>query len=182
MQGVDLREWQSEDASRRIVAAFINTTVVVANDEASVLHSIEASSGGRPTLKAVTELQEMRQAIATPNAAAFGFVSQTGVKSLLQAYVLNAENRRGVADDSLTKARLLADTFGGLVKHAGWTAKFIDGAVEDHCSIGLADGVTDKLRASMLPDRGPELTELSFVPPDVHSFSIYKFHDSGSVW
>ena len=182
IQGVELQEWQSEDASRRIVAAFVNTTVVVANDESSVLHSIEATVGRRATLKDDPELQRMRQATEVPNPAAFGFLSQTGVKSLLQAYILNAENRRGVSDDSLTKARLFADTFGGLVKHAGWTAKFIDGEVEDHCSIGLADGVTDKLRVSLVPDRGPDLTELWFVPPDVHSFSIYKFHDGASVW
>ena len=182
IQGIDVQEWQSEDASRRIVAAFVNTTVVVANDESSVLHSIEASVGTRATLRDDPQLQGIRHAIEAPNTAAFGFVSQAGVKSLLQAYILNVENRRGVADDSLTKARLFADTFGGLVKHAGWTAKFIDGAVEDHCSIGVADGVTDKLRASMIPDRGPDLTEFWFVPPDVHSFSIYEFHDSASVW
>ena len=182
IQGIDVQEWQSEDASRRIVAAFVNTTVVVANDESSVLHSIEASAGRRATLKDGPEFQAMRNVTEAPNAATFAFVSQTGVKSLLQAYVLNAENRRGVSDDSLTKARLFADTFGGLVKRIGWTSKFIDGAVEDHCSIGLADGVTDKLRASLVPDRGPDLTELSLVPPDVHSFSNYKFHDSAGVW
>jgi len=182
MQGVDLQEWQSEDASRKIVVAFVNTTVIVANDESSVLHSIEASAGRRGTLRDGSDLQDIRRATESSNAAAFGFVSQSGVKSLLQAYILNVENRKGVSDDSLTKARLFADTFGGLVKHLGWASKFIDGAVEDHCYVGLANGVTDKLGASMLPDRGPELTELSFVPPDIHSFSIYRFHDSASVW
>ncbi|HMH45311.1 MAG TPA: hypothetical protein VK557_17625, partial [Pyrinomonadaceae bacterium] len=182
VQGVDLQEWQSGDGSRKIVVAFVNTTVVVANDESSVLHSIEASAGRRATLKDGSDLQDLRRATEASNAVAFGFLSASGVKSLLQAYVLNAENRKGVSDDSLTKARLFADTFGGLVKHIGWASKFIDGAVEDHCSVELANGVSDKLRASMLPDRGPELTELSFVPPDVHSLSIYRFHDSASVW
>src|SRR5205085_721103 len=160
----------------------VNTTVIVGNDESSVLHSVEADAGRRANLKDDPGLQGMRHATEAANAAAFGFVSQSGVKSFLQAYVLNGENRRGISDDSITKARLFADTFGGLVKYVGWTARFIDGAVEDHCSIGLADGVTDKLRASMVPDRGPDLTELSFVPPDVHSFSNYKFHDGPNVW
>src|SRR5438105_4603730 len=68
IQGVDVQEWQSEDASRRIVAAFVNTTVVVANDESSVLHSIEASVGSRATLKNDPELQGMRRATEAPNA------------------------------------------------------------------------------------------------------------------
>jgi hypothetical protein len=182
VQGVDLQEWQSEDASRKIVVAFVNTTVVVANDESAVLHSIEAVSGRRATLKDGSALQDLRHTTEASGAVAFGFVSQSGVKSLLQAYVLNAENRRGVSEDSLTKARLFADTFGGLITHIGWASRFVEGALEDHCSVGLANGVTDKLRASMLPDRGPELTELSFVPPDVQSFSIYRFHDTSSVW
>ncbi|MFN2577577.1 MAG: hypothetical protein ABR607_07800 [Pyrinomonadaceae bacterium] len=182
IQGVELQEWQSEDASRRIVAAFVNTTVVVANDESAVLHSIEAGTGGRATLKDSPEFQTVRHATKTRNPAAFGFVSQSGVRALLQAYVLNAENRRGISDDSLTKARLFADLFGGLIKHVGWTARFVDGGVEDHCWVGLAEGVTDKLGVSLVPDRGPDLTELSFVPPDVHSFSNYKFHDSPGVW
>src|SRR6266403_1607834 len=96
MQGVDLQEWQSEDASRKIVVAFVNTTVIVANDESSVLHSIEASAGRRATLRDGSDLQDIRRATEASNAAAFGFVSQSGVKSLLQAYVLNAENRKGV--------------------------------------------------------------------------------------
>jgi len=85
MQGVDLQEWQSEDASRKIVVAFVNTTVIVANDEASVLHSIEAGAGRRATLKDGSDLQDVRGATEASNAAAFGFVSQSGVKSLLQA-------------------------------------------------------------------------------------------------
>jgi sarcosine oxidase delta subunit len=42
--GVDLQEWQSEDGARRIVTAFINTAVIIGNDETAVLHAVEAAT------------------------------------------------------------------------------------------------------------------------------------------
>src|SRR4029077_16467596 len=100
-------------------------------------------------------------------------------KSLLQAYALKAEGGDGASTDSITKARLLADTFGGIVKNLGWTTRFTSGAVEDHFSIALAEGINDRLRNSMSPDRSPDLSQVSFAPADAHSVSIYSFHDTG---
>ena len=130
MNGVDLEEWQSEDGSRSIVAAFVNTTVVIGNDETSVLRSIEASNGIRPSLKNQPEFAEVTRTINSGSASLFGFVSGAGVRSFLQAYVLDAESRAGNSTDSLTRARLFSDTFGGLVQYAGWTSRFASGAVE----------------------------------------------------
>jgi hypothetical protein len=118
----ELQEWQSEDGARRIVTAFVNTTVIVANDENAVLHAIEAATGSRPSLKTQSEVDQMRRVTDSATAALFGFVTQAGVKSLLQAYALKAEGGDGASNDSITKARLLADTFGGIVKDWGWTA------------------------------------------------------------
>jgi hypothetical protein len=77
---------------------------------------------------------------------------------------------------------LLSDTFGGIVKNLGWTARLTNGAVEDHFSITLAEGINDRLRNSMSPDRSPDLSQISFTPADVHSVSIYSFHDTPTVW
>jgi hypothetical protein len=180
--GVDLEEWQSEDGARRIVASFINTTVVIGNDEAAVLHSVEAGTGRRAGLHNQTEFEQTRRAVDPASSAIFGFISQAGVKSLLQAYALNNQSRGTVSSDAITGARLFADTFGAIVKQVGWTARFTNGAVEDHCSVILADGVTDNLRISMSPDHGPDLTQLPFAPPGVQSVSVYSFHDSAGVW
>jgi len=180
--GVELQEWQSEDGAHRIVTAFVNTTVVIANDETAVLHAVEAATGSRPSLKNQSEVNQMRRATDSATAELFGFVPQAGVKSLLQAYALKAEGGDGASTDSITKARLLADTFGGIVKDLGWTARFSNGAVEDHFSIALAEGVNDRLRTSMSPDRSPDLSQISFTPADAHSISIYSFHDTATVW
>jgi len=182
VEGVELQEWQSEDGTRRIVASFINTTVVIGNDEAAVLHSVAAGTGRRPALHNQTEFEQTRRANSSASTAIFGFVSQPGVKSLLQAFALNTQSHGTVSSDAITGARLFADTFGAIVKQVGWSARFTNGAVEDHCSVILADGVTDKLRVSMAPDRGPDLTQLPFAPPGVQSVSIYSFHDSAGVW
>jgi hypothetical protein len=112
----------------------------------------------------------------------FGFVTQAGVKSLLQAYALKAEGGDGASSDSITKARLLADTLGGIVKHLGWAARFNNGAVDDRMSIALAEGINDRLRNSMSPDRSPDISQVSFTPADSHSVSIYSFRDTATVW
>ncbi len=182
VSGVELDAWQSADGARKIVVAFVNTTAIIANDETAVLHAIEAGTGRRPSLKNQSELDQIRRAGNSATAALFGFVTPAGVKSLLQAYALKAEVGEGVSSDSITKARLFSDTFGAIVKHLAWTVRFSEGSVEDRFSIALAEGVTDKLRSSMSPDRAPDLAQLSFVPPEANSLSTYSFHDTAAVW
>jgi hypothetical protein len=175
LEGVDLEEWQSEDGARKIVTAFVNTTVIIANDETAVLHAVQAASGSRPSLSTNQEVDQARRATDSATAALFGFVTQAGVKSLLQAYALKSEGGDGASGDTITKARLLADTFGGIVRHLGWTARFTSGAIDDRVSIALAEGVNDRLRNSMSPDRSPDISQISFAPADARSVSIYSF-------
>ena len=182
INGFELDEWQSEDGTRKIVFAFTGTTVLVGNDENALVHSIECGTGSRPALQNQTEVAQTRQATDSARAASFGFVTQAGVKSLLQAYALKLEGADGVSSDSVTKARLFSDTFGGIVKRLGWTARFTEGGVEDRISIGLADGVGDRLQKNMTPDRAVDLAQLPFIPPDSYSVSIYNFHDTSGVW
>ncbi|HYX30659.1 MAG TPA: hypothetical protein VE863_19135 [Pyrinomonadaceae bacterium] len=182
LAGIELNEWQSEDGAKRIVFAFVNTTAFIGNDETGVLHSIETGAGRRASLKSQTEVELMRHLLDSSTAATFGFVTQAGVKSLLQTYALKMESAGRVSNDSITKARLFSDTFGGIVKQLGWTARFTGGALEDRVSIVLAEGVTERLRASMAPERALDLAQLPFVPSDSQSVSIYSFRDTSSVW
>jgi hypothetical protein len=179
ISGIDLEEWTPADSSHRIVVAFVDTALIIGNDETSVLHSIEARNGSRPSLKGSKELDEVRHSFAASNASLFGFVSQTGVKSLLQAFALY---RGGSSADAVTAARIFADVFGGLVQNVGWSSRFADGMIEDRCSITLVAGAAEKLRGSMVPERGVDLTEVSFAPPEANSFSLYQFHDTTSFW
>ena len=177
--GVELQEWMSDDASHEIVTTFVGTAVVIGNDEGSVLHSIEAHSGKSPSLQESKELTDVRRQLDSSSASAFGFVLQSGVKSFLQAYALY---RSGPSADSLTAARIFADTLGSIVRNVGWSARFRDGMVEDRCFINLAADVGDKMRAAMSSDRVIDLTKLSYVPPEVQSFTVYQLQDPASFW
>jgi hypothetical protein len=176
IENLEFEEWTSADGTHQIIFAFLETAVIVGNDEKSVLQSIRSSTGS-PSLRDVAEFKDVRDRTQSSSASVFGFVSQSGIKSLLQAYALF---RSDSSADAITGARIFADTFGGIVKNAGWAASFRDGMVEDRCSVGLADGVADKLRPSVIPDRGPDLTNLEFVPAGVHSVSLYQLRDSAS--
>src|SRR5262245_6207317 len=170
VEGYEFQEWTSDDAAHQIVFAFLDTAVIVGNDEASVLHSIQARTGSQ-SLQSSNDLKEARERTGALSAAVFGFVTQPGLKSTLQGYALY---RSGSSSDAVTSARIFADTFGGMVQSAGWSASFHNGMVEDRCSIKLADGVANKLRTSATPDRGPNLTNLPFVPEGVQSVSLYQ--------
>jgi len=179
IENLEFTEWTSADGTHQIVFTFLGTAVIVGNDETSVLHSIRARLGNGPSLRDVAEFKDVRHRTQSSDAAIFGFVSQGGIKSLLQAYALS---RSDSSADAITGARIFADTFGGVIKNVGWAASFRDGMVEDRCSVDLADGVANKLRSSAIPDRGPDLTNLQFVPAGSHSISLYQLHDSASFW
>jgi len=179
IDGIDLEEWISDDKSHQIVTAFVDTTAIIGNDESTVLHSIEAHNGKRASLRDAREFAASRNSVSASSALLFGYISQSGVKSLLQAFVIN---RGGSSADAITAARLFADTFGGVVNSISWTAGFADGSVEDRCKINLLDDVAEKLRGSMSPEHGVDLTRLRFIPSDAYSFSDYQLRDPGTFW
>jgi hypothetical protein len=178
IDGVDLSEWSSSDGSRHIVAAFAGTVAIIGNDEASVVHCVEAREGKRAALSGEKQLEDLRKKVDAQNASVFGFVSRTGVKSLLQAYAL----RGASSSEDLTASQIFSDTLGSLIDGLGWSSRFVDGMVEDRTSITLAQDVADKLRGSFVPEEKLALGDLPFVPSDAHSVSLYHFRDVEGVW
>ena len=179
IDGVDLSEWVSADATHQIVTAFVDTAAIVGNDEASVMNCVAARSGKRAALTGEKQFTELRTNLAASTASVFGFVSKPGVKSLLQAFALY---RAGSSADSVTVSRLFADTIGNLIEGAAWSSRFVDGMVEDRCSVILAEGVADRLRPSIVPQDRFVLSNLPFVPPDAHSVSLYHLRDLEGFW
>ncbi|MDX6574582.1 MAG: hypothetical protein QOE96_535 [Blastocatellia bacterium] len=178
VDGADLTEWLSMDGSRRIVAAFAGTVAIIGNDESSVLHCLEAKQGKRAALSGEKQLDDLRQKVDAPQASVFGFVSKPGVKSLLQAFALRAAS----SSEDLTASQIFSDTLGSLIDGLGWSTRFVDGMVEERCSITLSQGVADKLRGSFVPEDKLALNELPFVPADAYSVSLYHFRDVEGVW
>ncbi len=178
VDGVDLSEWSSNDGSRHIAAAFSGTVAIIGNDEASVMHCVEAREGKRAALSGEKQLDDLRKRVDAQNSSVFGFVSETGVKSLLQAYAL----RGASSSEDLTASQIFSDTLGSLINGLGWSSRFVDGTVEDRTSITLAQGVADKLRGSFVPEDRLALGDLPFVPADAHSVSLYHFRDVEGIW
>ena len=178
IDGVDLTEW-SVDAKRQIVVAFVDTAAIVGNDEASVLSCIAARRGKRAALIAEKQFNDLRTGFGASNASVFSFVSKPGVKALLQAFALY---RAGSSADAISVSRLFADTLGNLDEGVGCSSRFVDGMVEDRCSIILAEGLADKLRTSFTPQDRFASDDLPFVPPDTQSVSLYHFRDLEGLW
>jgi len=179
IDGVDLSEWVSADASRRLTMAFDDTAAMVGNDEASVLNCIATRRGKRGALVAEKRFNDLRTYVGASNASVFGFVSKAGVKALLQAFALY---RGGSSADAVTVSRIFADTLGNLAEGVGWSSKFVDGMVEDRCAVTLVEGLADKLRATFTPQDRFVLDDMPFVPEDTHSVSLYHFRDVEGLW
>ncbi|HXM48761.1 MAG TPA: hypothetical protein VN956_13020 [Pyrinomonadaceae bacterium] len=143
------------------------------------MHCVEAREGKRAPLSGEKPFDDLRQKVSAQNATVFGFVSKSGVKSLLQAYALY---RAGSSSDAVTVSQIFSETIGNLVDGLGWSSRFVDGTVEERCSIMLSAGVADKLRGSFVPEDRLALADLPFVPADAHSVSLYHFRDVEGVW
>src|SRR5438309_8827859 len=168
IEGADLTEWSSSDGARHIVMAFLDSAAIIGNDETSVVSCLETKRGKRATLAGDKFFEDFRGRVNIPDSSLFGFVSKSGVKSILQAYALY----KAASSDAVTASRLLSDTAGNLVNGLGCRSQFVEGMVEDRCFLALADGVEGKLRPTMVAQDQLEIGALPFVPPDAYSVSI----------
>jgi len=179
VNGIDLIEWSSSDGARHIIMTFVDTVAIVSNDESLVLRCVEVRRGKLPSLAANQQLNNLREKVGAANASVFGFIPKSGIKPILQAWVLS---HAGASADGLTVARFFADTFGNLIDGLGWSSRFADGATEDHCLVSLSQGVADQIRSSVVPEGNATDKCLAFVPPDAYSVSVYHFRDVDGFW
>jgi hypothetical protein len=179
IDGVDLAEWSSSDGARHITLAFVGTIAIIGNDESSVLVCVDTRSGKRASLLGNQQLAHARAQVDAAGAPLFGFVPKMGVKPILQAWALYLFSSN---QNATTIAPIFANIFSNLIEGFAWTSRFTEGRAEDRCFLQLSEGVADKLRGSAVPeDRAPG-NEISFVPPDAYSVSVYHFRDVERFW
>ncbi len=179
IDAVDLAEWSSSDGARHITLAFVGTVAIVGNDEASVMSCVDARRGRRASLLGNQQLEHARAQVDAAGAPLFGFVSKAGVKPILQAWALYLFSSN---QNATTIAPIFANVFSNLVDGFAWTSRFIDGRAEDRCFLQLSEGVADKLRVSAVPEDRALPKEITFVPPDAYSVSVYHFRDAEKLW
>jgi hypothetical protein len=178
IDGADIAEWSSSDGMRHIVLGFLESAAIIGNDETSVVSCLETKRGKRAALAGDKSFGDFRSRINVPDSSLFGFVSNSGVKSILQAYALY----KAPSADAVNASRLLSDTAGNLINGLGCRSQFVEGMVEDRCFLALTEGVADKLRPTMVAQDRLEIGALPFVPRDAYSVSIYHLRDVDGFW
>ena len=179
VDGVDLAEWSSSDGARHITLAFVGTVAMVANDESSVMRCIDARRGKGASLLGNQQLEHARAQVGAAGAPLFGFVSKAGVKPILQAWALHLFSSN---QNATTIAPIFGSIFSNLIEGFAWTSRFTEGRAEDRCFLQLSAGVADKLRGSAVPEDRVPSNEMTFVPPDTYSVSVYHFRDVERLW
>lgn len=180
--GIELKTWRAPEGERRIVAAVLETVAVIGNDEATVLACLAVRRGERPSLAGNQQLEMMRQRLDGNTALAFGYVSPAGAAKLLEvaatAYagqLLSDPRAQGLAASTLPP---LANKILG---SAGWSARRVNGMIEDRYLVGLQNGVTTNLRDALTTTS----TTQSFVdllPAKTYSLSHYNYRDPAAAW
>src|SRR5437588_2755683 len=176
--GVDVADWSSSDRQRHIIAAFVDTTVIVGNDEAMVLHCAEVRRGRAPSIADSTQLQQIR-AQMNLGTSIFGFVPKAGVQPIVQGWVLN---RPGITSDQLIYAQLISKAFSNLAEAFGWSANFDASGAHDHCVVLLASGVGERLASNIGSERISAAADFSFVPSGAVSVTTYQIKDPSGFW
>jgi hypothetical protein len=179
IDGVELAEWSSSDGARHITLAFVGTVAIVGNDESSVMRCVNARREKGASLIGNQQLEHAREQVDAAGAPLFGFVSKAGVKPILQAWALYLFSSN---QNATTIAPIFGNVFSNLIEGFAWTLRFTEGRAEDRCFLQLSEGVADKLRGSAVPeDRAPS-NEMTLVPPDAFSVSVYHFRDVERLW
>jgi hypothetical protein len=177
IDGVELADWSSS-GSGHIVTAFVDTTAIVGNDEASVVRCVNVRRGKIASLAGNPQLEVQRRQVGA-GVSLFAFLSKAGVKPVLTAWVLS---RGGSDPNAPIAARLFADTFGNIIEGFACGFRFAEGSAEDRCFLSLSAGVADKLRGTVVPEDRATDADFTLVPPDTHSVAVYHFRDVDGLW
>lgn len=175
---VELADWSSSDGKRHIVAAFVDTTVIVGNDEATALHCAAVRRGRSSSIAESSQLQQVRARVNS-TAPIFGFVPKAGVQPIVQGWVLN---RPGITSDQIIYAQLISKSFSNLIDGFGWTSTFDSLGAHDRCVVLLTSGVGERLAGAVGTSPISSATDFSFVPPDAFSVSTYQIKDPSTFW
>lgn len=178
IDGDEFLVWSAADSDRQIVAVIDGSLVIVGNSDRAVRACLEARRGLRPSLHSEPELQQIRTTLSAQNALAFGFVPSSHAPELL---ALATPVALGRAPGGAQIDTLVARSAAKVLSSAGWTAKVVDGAVEDHYLITLKQSVVSRMRPAFQTSPGTS-NIMTFVPDSARSFTRYSFNQPDQTW
>jgi hypothetical protein len=181
--GLKFMTWTAPEGGRSIVAAVESSVAVIGNDEDAVRACLAVRHNGRQSLAGNPQLEEMRGRVGGGEAVAFGYVSPAGAGHLLElaakAYAGQlSENTRAQSMAASILLPLANKILGG----AGWSARFVGGAVEDRYFLALQNGVDASLRGPLSSSANATMKESELLPSETYSFSRYNYRDPAAAW
>jgi hypothetical protein len=179
IDGMEFVEWVSQPDGRSIVATFLDSVVIMGNDELAVQACVAVRRGTRASLASNKDLAAVRARLRGDRAAAFGYVSSEGLGKLLAFAAPLYVDRISTSSEA---QRILASLAGKLFQSAGWAASFEGGRVEDRYFVSLPSDVTGNLREAFATGLATTSNAIRFVPADTQSFTQYNLRDPRRAW
>ena len=177
IDGDEFLVWSAADNNRQIVAVIDDSLVIVANSDRAVKACLETRRGLRPGLNG-PELQQMRNSLRADGGLAFGFVPSSRASELLS---LATPVALGRAPGGAQIDGLVARSAAKILSSAGWSAKLVNGAIEDHYFFTLNPAVVARMRP-VFPSPQQALSPAALIPGDVQSVTIYRFQQPDHTW
>jgi len=179
IDGIEFVEWVSPQDGRSIVATFLGSVAIVGNDERAVQACSSVRRGASPSLASNKDLRVIRTRVRGDRAAAFGYVSYSGLGKLL-AFAAPLYVERVSA--STEAQQILAGAAGKILQGAGWGASFEGGNVEDRYFVSLSPEVASDLREAFATALSSSSKANLFLPSDTYSFTQYNLRDPQLAW
>ena len=180
---IEFITWKAPAGDRQIVAAVMGSVAAIGTDENSVRTILAVRRGERPSLAGSQLLEEMRRRVESQKALAFGYVSPQGAAQLLEvgiaAYAGQISNNPQVQGAIASRLPQLANkVLGG----AGWSARFVNGAVEDRYFLALQNGVAERLREPLAANENSTIEASTLLPQETYRLTRYNYRDPAAAW
>ncbi|MFL6208823.1 MAG: hypothetical protein ACJ74W_08240 [Pyrinomonadaceae bacterium] len=175
--------WPNPHGGLPIIAAFIDTTVIVGNDETAVQACLAVQRGTRAALTSDPQLGEMRERMRADDALAFGYAPQAGLHRLVAVAALAYAGR--LADDPKVQsaaAIILPQLTDRLIGSAAWSESVAHGAVADTYYVTVNNGLPPRFREALMPADMPPSGVAPLLPSDVYQLSRYDYRQPEIAW
>lgn len=185
IDGVQYVVWSAPagGARKRLVAAVYESVAVVGNDEGAVRACVEVRRGARPAIAGKEELEDARSHLGAGTALAFGFAPSGSAAKMVEVF---APALVGGASDDPKAQSLMATVLPQLINQTlgsvGWSTRLNEGRVEDHYSLRLVGGLTQRLGPALAPATETPGEAAGLLPAGAHQVSVYNFRSAEDAW
>ncbi|HEY0319407.1 MAG TPA: hypothetical protein VGC66_00400 [Pyrinomonadaceae bacterium] len=180
---VEFVTWKAPVGDRQIIAAVMGSVAVIGTDENTVRAILAVKRGERPSLLGSPSLEEMRRRVDAQKSLAFGYVSPQGAAQLLElgtaAYAGQISNNPQIQGAIASRIPQLANKLMG---GAGWSARFVNGAVEDRYYLALQNGVAERLKGPLSPTAESGVKASKLLPQETYRLTRYNYRDPAEAW